>query len=227
MALINCSKCGNQISDKAPSCPHCGEVFAPQSPQQNVNGSAVQPYQQPNVNGNVVQPNQPTTGNVQMQAAAKPNSKGKIVAVIIVILVALAAAFLAIIVPLTHNFMKSANEFKQSQGSIQLNQTPSSNQGNSSSEKTYTVKITVSCEKNDWFSKYDVDVIVDNEKIATLPHGTSDTYTLTLEKGSYEVQFKKNGENIKCEPLTLRVEGNTSVSYYIACYHKKIDATVS
>ena len=24
MALINCSECGNQISDKAAACPHCG-----------------------------------------------------------------------------------------------------------------------------------------------------------------------------------------------------------
>lgn len=30
MALVKCSECGNQISDKAASCPHCG------APQENV-----------------------------------------------------------------------------------------------------------------------------------------------------------------------------------------------
>ena len=27
MAIINCSECGNQISDKAKKCIHCGKVF--------------------------------------------------------------------------------------------------------------------------------------------------------------------------------------------------------
>ena len=27
MAMIDCSECENPISDKAPSCPHCGIVF--------------------------------------------------------------------------------------------------------------------------------------------------------------------------------------------------------
>ena len=28
MALINCPECGNQVSDKAQSCPNCGVVIA-------------------------------------------------------------------------------------------------------------------------------------------------------------------------------------------------------
>ena len=28
MALIDCPECGKEISDKAPSCPNCGVVFA-------------------------------------------------------------------------------------------------------------------------------------------------------------------------------------------------------
>jgi uncharacterized membrane protein YvbJ len=33
MALIKCSECGNDVSDKAPACPNCGNP---------INGSAVQ-----------------------------------------------------------------------------------------------------------------------------------------------------------------------------------------
>ena len=29
MALIDCPECGKEVSDKAPSCPHCGIVFKP------------------------------------------------------------------------------------------------------------------------------------------------------------------------------------------------------
>ena len=28
MALINCSECYNQVSDKAATCPHCGNAIA-------------------------------------------------------------------------------------------------------------------------------------------------------------------------------------------------------
>ena len=31
MALIKCPECGKEISDKAASCPHCGNPMAPVS----------------------------------------------------------------------------------------------------------------------------------------------------------------------------------------------------
>jgi len=33
MALISCPECDNEISDKAPSCPHCGYVAKPERPK--------------------------------------------------------------------------------------------------------------------------------------------------------------------------------------------------
>lgn len=32
MAMVNCSECGKEISDKAASCPHCGAPQAAQKP---------------------------------------------------------------------------------------------------------------------------------------------------------------------------------------------------
>lgn len=34
MALINCDRCGKRISDKAPRCPHCGQIRNPQNSQE-------------------------------------------------------------------------------------------------------------------------------------------------------------------------------------------------
>lgn len=31
MSLIKCLECGHEISDQAPSCPHCGYVFTKES----------------------------------------------------------------------------------------------------------------------------------------------------------------------------------------------------
>ena len=41
MALIYCRNCGNQISDRAPSCPHCGAVVSVvQQPEPIIYGEA-------------------------------------------------------------------------------------------------------------------------------------------------------------------------------------------
>ena len=201
MALINCTKCGNQISDKAPSCPHCGEVFAPQLSQQNVGGS-------------YIQPNQPANQNVQMQAAAKPVSKNKIVVVIIVILVLIASAVVSIIVPLINKNQKDAEEYASTYQP----------QGIAASTDTYTVTLNVICVQNK-VNKYDVDVIVDGETIDTLPHGKSKTYTVKLKGGSHIVEFSVNGKTFFLgndidtdnATSTLYVDNDISVSYTVKC----------
>lgn len=215
MALINCSKCGNQISDKAPSCPHCGEVFAPQSSQPNVNGSAIQP-------------NQPANQNVQMQAAAKPMLNGKIAAIIIAVLVVIIAIAVVTIVSLSSNNQTSPNvnaPTYQNQGNAQQNQgNAPNNQGNAPVTNTYSVKISVKCIENMAMNKYDVDVIIDGETIATLPHGKSDAYTVNLKEGSHNIEFSVNaksflGNDIDTENAksTFYVDKDKSVSYTVKC----------
>lgn len=100
MALIICKECGNQISDKAAFCPHCGDTAAaPQSSQPNANGSAVQSCP-------------PTVQNVQMYPAKKKSSAGKIVAIIIVILVVLFSVLFATVVPLINNYSDEARRLQ-------------------------------------------------------------------------------------------------------------------
>lgn len=38
MALMNCSECGREISDTAPSCPHCGAVYYEDNPRNRGSG---------------------------------------------------------------------------------------------------------------------------------------------------------------------------------------------
>lgn len=200
MAIIKCPQCENQISDKAPSCPHCGEVFAPQPLQQNVGSS-------------FVQPNQSANGYAQPQPAKKPVATGKIVAIIIVILVLIASVFTAIIVPLTIKYQQASEDYASTYQP----------QGIASSTDTYTVKLNVSCVQNK-VNKYDVDVIVDGETIATLPHGKSNTYTVKLKGGSHIVEFSVNGKTILGNDIntenatsTLYVDNDGSVSYTVKC----------
>lgn len=41
MSLIKCSECGQDISDQAPSCPHCGYVFKQETANQDVSVNKV------------------------------------------------------------------------------------------------------------------------------------------------------------------------------------------
>lgn len=59
---------------------------------------------------------------------------------------------------------------------------------------TYDVTLNVECKKNSLQNKYDVDILLGGQYIATLKHGASDYYILPLEEGSYELEFRINGE---------------------------------
>lgn len=41
MSLIKCSECGQDISDQAPNCPHCGYVFKQEPVNQTVSVNGV------------------------------------------------------------------------------------------------------------------------------------------------------------------------------------------
>jgi uncharacterized membrane protein YvbJ len=44
MALIQCPECGNGLSDKAPTCPHCGYVLTSNDPVEAAKTAATRQY---------------------------------------------------------------------------------------------------------------------------------------------------------------------------------------
>ena len=50
-------------------------------------------------------------------------------------------------------------------------------------EPEYAVSLEIECVENLLFSKYDVDVYVDDSMQGTISHGTTETYSLNLTKG--------------------------------------------
>ncbi len=59
---------------------------------------------------------------------------------------------------------------------------------------TYDVSVQVECNKNLIFSKYDVDILIDDRNIGTLEHGAVETFKCNLTEGEHNVVFQKEDE---------------------------------
>ncbi len=62
-------------------------------------------------------------------------------------------------------------------------------------EKTGTVHIIIDFQGNLIFNKYDVDFMLDDTSVATIPHGDDFDHTLTLSYGEHKLLFCKSGDH--------------------------------
>ena len=61
------------------------------------------------------------------------------------------------------------------------------------SEKAYTTHIKVKCNKNWFFSTYDVQIYIDDSLVATLDHGDEGSWDKALTKGSHQIKVCEKG----------------------------------
>lgn len=178
------------MSDRALSCPHCG------SPAQQM------------------QQAQPMYAAPMPQMYGQPLRKSKapvIIGVIIGVFVLLGSVIAATMLPTVNGLTNGTGSgttianagsggTHSSQGTgTQNNSQGAGTQNNGQSAdtqiKTYSVTLHVECIENIKANKYDVDILVDDEPIATLAHGAADDYTLELDEGTHKVEFRVNGKH--------------------------------
>lgn len=90
-------------------------------------------------------------------------------------------------------------------------------------EPEYDVSIEIECVENLIFSKYDVDVYIDDMFEGTIDHGTTETFDSTMTKGSYEVKFVSAEDDEVTGTVTIDVQKNEALKYKISCTSSKID----
>lgn len=91
-------------------------------------------------------------------------------------------------------------------------------------EPKFSVQIFITCEKNLMFSKYDVDVSVDDEEIGNVEHGSDSTFEAKLTKGQHELVFEKEGHISPDGRTSFVVEGDgDKFSYIIHCTKDQIE----
>ena len=90
-------------------------------------------------------------------------------------------------------------------------------------EPEYGVSIEVECVENWFFSKYDVNVYVDDSLQGTVTHGGTETFELTLAKGTYTLKFVSKEDSKLTGIATLHIHQNENLKYKISCNSSGID----
>ncbi len=62
-------------------------------------------------------------------------------------------------------------------------------------QPTYELHVTVSCEANFLFDRYDVDLYIDGEKAATVEHGGEVSFDMKLGAGSHKLETHEKGSS--------------------------------
>lgn len=85
------------------------------------------------------------------------------------------------------------------------------------------VLINVECESNLLFSKYDVDLFINDEYQGTLDHGSTQSFELSLADGTYTLRFAEEGDSSVDGSVEFEVSGNTSLKYIIHCTNSQVE----
>ncbi len=90
-------------------------------------------------------------------------------------------------------------------------------------EPEYNVTIEVECVENLIFSKYDVDVYIDDSLEGTITHGDTETFELTLTKGTYTLKFVSDEDDELDGEVELNIQKDESLKYKISCSSSGVD----
>ena len=90
-------------------------------------------------------------------------------------------------------------------------------------EPKYPVSIEIECVENWFFSKYDVDVYLDNSFKGTISHGSTETFKQTLKKGSHVLKFVSEENDNVSETITINIQKTESLKCTITCHSSNID----
>lgn len=90
-------------------------------------------------------------------------------------------------------------------------------------EPEYAVSLEIECAENLLFSKYDVDIYVEDSWQGTIGHGTTENYNLNLTKGVYEIKFVSAEDDEVTGAVTIDIYQDESLKYKISCTSSQIN----
>ena len=89
----------------------------------------------------------------------------------------------------------------------------------------FNVEIELSCDENLIFSKYDIEVYLDDQWLGKIDHGTSRTFSETLKKGSYTLLFKNSEDSDVTGSAKFNVVSDVTLKYELHCTMIEISVT--
>lgn len=97
------------------------------------------------------------------------------------------------------------------------------NQEEEMQAEKFTVQVEIVCEENLLFSRYDVNIFIDDELLGTLEHGATDTYTEELVEGEHTLKVEKEDESDVDGTVEFEVSENTELSYQLSLSSDQIE----
>jgi len=89
-------------------------------------------------------------------------------------------------------------------------------------EPEYDVNLSVECVENWVFSKYNVEIYIDDSFESTLTHGATEDYSLKLSKGTHKIKFVNEEDESITGEFTTEVGQNGKIELKLNCYSYEI-----
>ncbi len=89
-------------------------------------------------------------------------------------------------------------------------------------EESCALTVNVNFIENSVFSKYDVDLYVDDVRVGTYRHGISFTDTVTIVPGEHDIVFSKAGDSSVSGTAHVEIHGDSEFSCTINCERKQV-----
>lgn len=80
-----------------------------------------------------------------------------------------------------------------------------------------SVVIEIECAENLMFSRYDIDVFIDGEKIGMIDHGAADSFELDLPEGVHTLTIAKRGDETVDGTVKFSTPSSEPLSYKASC----------
>ena len=93
------------------------------------------------------------------------------------------------------------------------------------SAEDYTITLNVDFEENMIFSKYDVDVFIDDIKVGTYPHGENFTAVIPANDGNHTIWFYEEDNTSNSGSIDITVNSDAAVKCHIECKRNQVKVT--
>lgn len=93
-------------------------------------------------------------------------------------------------------------------------------------EPEFDVTIEVECVENWIFSKYDVELSIDDEFEGTIPHGDKETFDVVLKRGKHTISFESAEDNTLDGEVEVEITKNETIKLKISCSSFGVDVDI-
>ena len=93
-------------------------------------------------------------------------------------------------------------------------------------EPEFDVTIEVECVENWIFSKYDVELSIDDDFEGTIPHGDKETFEFVLKRGKHTISFESAEDDTLDGEIEIEITKKETIKLKISCSSFGIDVEI-